>query len=241
MKKVIIILTVVMCLFSINVNAVNLAEMTEIFMKQNKIPYEDDDLSGISTLQNRKNIKNPQLISSAIKNGILVAKNGLVNENATEYTPLTDALIKKYIIDSEYRFITGGYVELERNKKISFNDDTFYVTENTGKKDLNYTDTYTCIVNRDNDAVFVWKTTDIMHPALYRVKLYWAESQELIVTEIYQKQFDLWIRQRVDNFLALDASQVSISEDFILKNLDEYVYVFADDYGEKIVVKGIAE
>lgn len=240
MKKLISLLTVCMCLLSINVNAASLTDMTEKLMDYFKVEVSED-VSGIDKLQNRRNIKNPALISAAINNDIIIAKNGLVNENGTDYTPLTDGLIKRYVNDNNYRFVSGIQVDLLRNKKVKFDENTFFVTENSEEADLNYTDIYTCVVDKNNTALFVWKAGDVVQPALYRVKMYWMEAGELIVTQIYRKEFDLWIKESRDQFYSLDSSQISVSQDFVLQNLDKYLYVFADNYGGNIVVKGISQ
>lgn len=240
MKKLISLLTVCMCLLSINVNAASLTDMTEKLMDYFKVEVSED-VSGIDKLQNRRNIKNPALISAAINNDIIIAKNGLVNENGTDYTPLTDGLIKRYVNDNNYRFVSGIQVDLLRNKNVKFDENTFFVTENSEEADLNYTDIYTCVVDKNNTALFVWKAGDVVQPALYRVKMYWMEAGELIVTQIYRKEFDLWIKESRDQFYSLDSSQISVSQDFVLQNLDKYLYVFADNYGGNIVVKGISQ
>lgn len=242
MKKIISMLTACVCLLSanVNVNAVTLTEMTNKLMNYYKVEV-GEDLSGIEKLQNRRNIQNPALISTAINNDILIAKDGLVNEKGTDYTPLTNGIIKRYINDSNYAFVSGGYVDLTRNKNILFNENTFFVTENLKESDLNYSDIYTCVTDRDNNAIFVWKFVDIIQPSVYRAKLYWAEDGELVVTDIYKREFDLWIKVNSGKFYALDSSDVSISQDFIINNLDRLIYVFADNYGEKIIVKGISD
>ncbi len=240
MKRLISIMTVCICLFVTNVNAASLSDMTKKVMDYHKIEVEND-FSGIDRLQNRRTVKNPVLISTAIKNGVLIAKNGLVNEDGTDYTPLINGLIKRYVNNSSYKFVSGMYVDLTRNKKIVFNDDTFFVTENSTQSDLNYKDLYTCIVNRENTALFVWSSTDIVQPAIYRAKLYWIEGSEMVVTNVYRKEFDLWLKENSGGFYTLDSSGINVSQDFILKNLDKYVYVFADNYGGKITVKGISE
>ena len=124
-----------------------------------------------------------------------------------------------------------------RNKNIVFKNDTVFIT----KTELNYTDIYTCVVNKDNQAVFVWEAVDIRQPSLYKVKMYWIEDDELIVTQVYRKEYDQWIKESRDGFYSFDISQKDVGEKFIMDNLDQYVYVFADDYGDKVVVKGIAK
>lgn len=239
MKKLISILTVFTCLLSIRVNAADFTDMTEKLMDYFKIEVSED-VSGINMLQNRRNIKKPELMSTAIKNGIIIAKNGLVNENGMDYTALTDGLIKRYINNENYKFVSGTRVDLVRNKNVKFDEKTFFVTENFSQSDLNYTDVYTCITDRENNAIFVWKSGDVIQPAIYKVKMYWLEKDELIVTEIYKKEFDLWIKESKERFYSIDSSQISVNQDFILENLDGYVYVFADNYGGKIKVKGIS-
>lgn len=240
MKKIISLLTACVCLLSINVNAANLSEMTEMIMGYYKFEIMED-LSGIEKLQNRRNIQNPALISTAINNGVLIVKNGLINEKGTDYTPLTNGIVKRYINDSNYTFISGGYVDLIRNKNVLFNEDTFFITENLRESDLNYRDKYTCVTDRDNNVIFLWKSTDFIQPSVYRAKLYWAEEGELVVTDMYKRGFDLWIKVNSGNFCSLDSSDIGISQDFIMNNLDKYIYIFADDYGEKIIVKGISD
>jgi len=234
MKKIICIFTVCLCVISTSVSAASLEEMTKKVMDYFKIEVTED-VSGISKLQNRRSISNPELFSAAINNGIVIARNGLVNDKGTDYTPLINGLIKKYINNNNYRFVSGQQVDLLRNKNIVFTKSTVFVTE----AELNYTDIYTCIVNRDNEVVFVWKSNDIKQPELYRVKLYWAEDNELIVTQVYRKEYDQWLKESKDDFYSLDISGVNVSETFIMENLDKYIYVFADGYGDKVVVKGI--
>ena len=234
MKKIICIFTVCLCVISTSVRAASLEEMTKKVMDYFKIEVTED-VSGISKLQNRRSISNPELFSAAINNGIVIARNGLVNDKGTDYTPLINGLIKKYINNNSYRFVSGQQVDLLRNKNIEFTKSTVFVTD----AELNYTDIYTCVANKDNEAVFVWKSTDIKQPELYRVKLYWAEDNELIVTQVYRKEYDQWLKESKDDFYSLYISGVNVSEAFIMENLDKYIYVFADGYGDKVVVKGI--
>lgn len=240
MKKIIGILAVCILLCSVNVSAMNLSEMTEKLMEYHNIELSDD-ISGINKLQNRRNLKNPKLVSTAINNGIIVARKGLVNEEGTDFTPITDGIIKRYINDDNYRFLSGIQADLTRNQGVKFDTSTFFITENSNVSDLNYTDTYTCVVDKDNTALFVWKAGEVVKPAVYKVKLYWIEKDEMIVTEIYKKEFDLWIKESKAQFYTLDCSQIGVTEEFVLNNLDKYVYVFADSYGENIKVKGISQ
>lgn len=228
-----------MCLLSINVNAASLGGMTEKLVAYYKVEVSEDT-SGINRLQNRLSIENPSLISTAINNGIIVARNGLVDEKGTDFTVLTDGLIKRYINDDNYKFVSGKQVNLLRNKNVKFNENTFFVTENSAETDLNYTEIYTCVVDKNNTALFVWKSSDVIQPAVYKVKFYWAEGSEMIVSEIYRKEFDLWLKESAEGFYSLDCSQVGISQSFIMENLDKYLYVYADSYGGNIVVKGIS-
>lgn len=228
-----------MCLLSVNANAASLAEMTEKLMAYYKVEVSEDT-SGINRLQNRLSIENPALISTAINNGIIVARNGLVDEKGTDFTVLTDGLIKRYVNDDNYIFVSGKQVDLLRNKNVKFDENTFFVTENSAKTDLNYTDVYTCVVDKNNTALFVWMSSDVIQPAVYKVKLYWAEGSEMIVSEIYRKEFDLWLKESADGLYSMDCSQMAISQNFIMENLDKYLYVYADSYGGNIVVKGIS-
>ncbi len=236
MKKLICILTVCLCVMNMCVNATSLEKMAIKVMDYFKIEVTGDT-SGILKLQNRRSISNPTLISAAINNDIIVARDGLVNDKGTDYEPLINGLIKKYINDDNHRFVSGTQVDLMRNKNIVFKNDTVFIT----KTELNYTDIYTCVVNKDNQAVFVWEAVDIRQPSLYKVKMYWIEDDELIVTQVYRKEYDQWIKESRDGFYSFDISQKDVGEKFIMDNLDQYVYVFADDYGDKVVVKGIAK
>lgn len=241
MKKLIGILAVWMCVFNLNVSASGLSDITQKLLEYYKIEVTDD-VSGVSRLQNRRNLKNPQLISTAINNGIIVAKNGLVDEHGTDYTPITDGLIKRYINSNQHKFVSGKQVDLLRNQNISFTKDTFFVTPNQRADDLDYKDIYTCVTDRENRALFVWKAGEVIQPAIYRVKLYWLEGGELVVSEIYRKGYDSWIKEsKTETLYTLDASQISVSDNFVMNNLDKYVYVFADNYGGNIIVKGISQ
>ena len=124
---------------------------------------------------------------------------------------------------------------------MKFDKNTFFVTENSSVSDLNFKDVYTCVADKNNTAIFVWKSGEIVNPAVYKVKLYWIEKDEMIVTEVYKKEFDLWIKESKTQFYTLDCSQICVTEEFILNNLDKYVYIFADSYGENITVKGISQ
>ncbi len=238
MKKIISILTVCMLLCSVNVSAMDLTEMTEKLVKYYDVKVTED-VSGISKLQNRRNIKNPKLISAAIKNGIIVARNGLVNETDTDFTPLTDGIIKRYINDDNYIFVAGTVEELE-NKNLIFDKNTFYVTEKGRLSDIKTADICTCVADRDGNILFAWKSVDIVQPALYKVKLYWAEENMMIVTEAHRKEYDLWIDESTGSYIEFDSSQVGISKDFVMQNLDKYIYVFADNYGGNVKVKGVS-
>ena len=236
MKKIICVL--IACIFTFNgyAYASTLSEMTEKVVNYLDIKVIDD-VSAIDKLQNRRSINNPSLISTAINNGILIPTNGLVNEKGTDYTPLVNGLIKRYIKDNNYKFVTGTQVDLIRNKNVLINKNTLNVING----EMNYTDLYTCVVDKNNVALFVWKSTDIKQPSIYKVKLYWLEDKELIVSEFYRKEYDLWLKESKNQLYSLDVSQVNIDNEFVMKNLDKYVYVFCDNYGDNIIVKGISD
>ena len=239
MKKIIALLTLCLCIVTNTAYAKTLVDITKVLLEKNGVEVTED-VSGINRLQNRRSLKNPAIISAAIKSGVIVAKKGIVIEDGTDFTPLTDALVKKYITDNQFKIVSGKQVDLLRNQNIIFNENTFFVTENQSVTDLNYTDVYTCIINRGNKAFYVWKATEVVQPTLYRGKLYWAEDGEIILSTLYRKGFDSWIKEsKIDSLLSLDGSEVGISEDFIMKNLDKEIYIFADNYGGEIKVKGI--
>ncbi len=238
MKKIICILIVCILLLSINVSAMDLTEMTEKLLKYYDVKVTED-VSGISKLQNRRNLKNPGLISAAIKNGIIVSRSGIVNETGTDFTPLTDGIIKRYINDDNYMFVCGTAEEL-KNKNIVFDKDTFYVTEKGRQSDIKTAEICTCVADKDGKALFVWKPGEIVQPALYKVKLYWAEGKQMIVSDIYRKEYDSWINESTGSYIELDSSNIGLSTGFVMQNLDKYIYVFADSYGGNIKVMGIS-
>ena len=225
---------------STSVSAMDFTDMTKKLVKYFNVQVTDD-VSGINKLQNRKNLENPKLVSAAIKNGVIVAKNGLVNESGTDFTPLADGIIKRYISDDNYIFLSGTVKDLKANKSIKINNDTFCITTNGKIDDFSDSDIVTCVADKKGNILFMWKATDITAPALYKVKFYWAESGEIIVTNIYRKEYALWIDETTDSFRTLDGTQVGITKEFVMENLDKYIYVFADNYGGNIRVKGISK
>lgn len=229
-----------MLLCSTSVSAMDFTDMTEKLVKHFDVQVTDD-VSGINKLQNRKNLKNPQLVSAAIKNGVIVAKNGLVNESGTDFTPLTDGIIKRYINDDNYIFLSGTMKDLKANKSIKIDNNTFFITTNGKIADFSDSDIVTCVADKDGKVLFMWKATDITAPALYKVKLYWAEADELIATNVYRKEYGAWIDETKGSFTTFDSSQIGITKDFVMTNLDNYIYIFADNYGENIVIKGISK
>ena len=129
MKKIISIFIVCILLCGVNVSAMSFSDMTKRLVEYYKVDITDD-VSGINKLQNRKNLENPKLISAAIKSGIIVAKDGLVNELGTDFTPLTNGIIKRYINDDNYIFLSGNAAELKANKNIKMYEDAFFITVN---------------------------------------------------------------------------------------------------------------
>lgn len=240
MKKIITVLTFLIFALITNVSASGFMELTETLLKYHNIEATND-LSGISRLQNRRNLKNPEIISAAINGGVMVAKAGIVNEEGNDLSPLTDGLIKRYINDDSCLFVSGKREALIRSHNLAFFSKTVFVTENQSIEDINYNDVYTCITDKANRIMFIWKAGEIVQPSMYKVKLYWLENSELYASEVYRKGYGTWIKESVDGtFAVFDASDVSISENFVLENLDKYVYIFADNYGGKVVVKGIS-
>ena len=239
MKKIITVLMVCMLVGNINVSAVNFTDVTKKLVSHFNVQVTDD-LSGISKLQNRKNLTNPKLISAAIKSGVVVARNGLIDEDGKDFTPLTDGIIKRYINDDNYIFVAGTIDELKK-KNIKLDSSAFYITENGKNTDISSEELCTCVADKNGKVIFAWKSGDVVSPALYKVKLYWAESGEIIVTNIYRKEYALWIDETTDSFRTLDGTQVGITKEFVMENLDKYIYVFADNYGGNIRVKGISK
>ena len=238
MKKIISILTVCMLLCSVNVSAMDFTEMTEKLVEHFDVKVTDD-VSGINKLQNRRNIKNPKLISAAIKSGIIVSRNGLVNETGTDFASLTDGIIKRYINDDNYIFVSGTLDDLKA-KNMVFDKNTFYITEKGRQSDIKTAQICTCVADKDGNVLFAWEAGEVVQPALYKAKLYWAEDGQLIVTELYRKEYSFWINENTGSYIELDCSQVGISKDFVMQNLDKYIYVFADNFDGNIKVKGIS-
>ena len=229
-----------MLLCGVNVNAMDFNDMTKKLMIHYNVGVTDD-VSGINKLQNRKNLKNPKLISAAIKSGIIVAKDGIVNEKGTDFTPLTNGIIKRYINDDNYIFLSGTVEDLKANKNIKIDRDTFCITPNGKLSDISASDVATCVVDKNGKVIFIWKSADVTAPALYKVKFYWAEADELIATNVYRKEYVDWIDESKSTFRTFDISSVGVTKDFVMKNLDKYIYVFADNCGETIKVMGISE
>ena len=240
MKKIISIFIVCMLICSTSVSAMDFTDMTKKLVDYFNVKVTDD-VSGINKLQNRKNIKNPKLISAAIKNGVIVAKSGLVNEVGTDFTPLTDGIIKRYINDDNYIFLSGALEDLKVNKSIKTFKDTFYITKNGKQSDFDSADKVTCVVDKAGRVLFMWKATSITAPVIYKVKLYWAESNKLIATNVYRKEYGAWIDETKGSFTTFNSSKVGLTKDFVMNNLDNTIYIFADSKGENIVIQGISD
>ena len=229
LKRMICIFFTIFALCSQTAYASTLKDALLTAMEKSGIEITDDETYA-DKLQNRRNIVYKNIVSTAIKNGFLVPKNGLINLDGTDFTPLTDAIAKKCLKNDDLRFICGSVTQLEKTEHPVFSDGTFYITENMSREDLNQTDLYTCVINAKNEVLYVWKAGEIKKPCLYRATLYWAEDQKLIVKNLERKAFRFWMPEE-KGFSEIPVKNICIDENFVLYNLDSTVYFLADSYG----------
>lgn len=230
LKRMVCIFFTIFVLLGETAYAGTLKDVLLTVMERQGVEITDDE-TYVNKLQNRNNIVYKNIVSTAIKNGLLVAKNRLVDLDGNDFTPLTDAVSKKCLKDDDLRFVCGTIPELEKTEHPVFFGETFYVTENMSKDDLNQTDLYTCVVNAKNEVLYVWKAGEIKRPCLYRATLYWAEEGKLIVKNLERKAFRFWIAEESGYSEIPVKNNICVDENFILYNLDSTVYFLADSYG----------
>lgn len=240
MKKIICVFCVLLGILCTNVSAATLEDAVRKVTEILDIKAENDT-SYADKLHNRLEIKDKKLANSAIKNKIVICKNNVLNFNGNDFSPLTNGLIYRYVREGYCSVLSGTFEDLERVKKVDFNDETFYITPNFSYSDITKSTIYTCIVGMDNKAKFVWADGKIKQPAIYRAKLYWADENLLVATDLEKRIFGNWFSEGHGGFVEFDATELNVDRNFVLENLDKPVYLFADNYGGKYTVYGIGK
>ena len=240
MKKTICIFCIFLAFFSVDVSASTLGEALKMVMERLEIEASDDT-SYADTLQNRLKITEKSVISTAIKNKLLISKNNVINLDGTDFTPLINGIVYRTAADDRYKIITGTLYTLEKVNHVVFSDETVYVTPELSRDDLNRQDVYTCVVTSDNMAEYVWIASEFIQPSMYRAKLYWADDNIMIVTGLERKAFRFWIAENTVEYTEFDMTNVRVDKQFVLNNLDCTVYIFADYRNGKYITYGIGK
>ena len=240
MKKFICVFCIIFVFFSNLVSAKTLNDAIKMMMETQKIEVKDSTIYA-DRLQNRNEISEKSLISSAIENRVVIAKNNVLNVNGSDFSPVTDAVVRRVVSDIRYGVVSGNLSTLEKANHVHFSDETIYLTPNFSRKDLNSETLYTCVINADNGAEYVWVAGEFRQPSIYRARLYWADENAMVVTKLERKAFRFWMMENTSSYTEFDTNNLKIDRQFILDNLDQTVYIFADYRDGKYIAYGIGK
>lgn len=169
------------------------------------------------------------LVMTAIKAGVLIPKNGVLDLDSEDLSPVINGVTSYAIKNGKYKVVTDVY-----NGTI----DMAAVTDATYKMcELKSNETYTAVIE-NNKCVAVMPMGDIKKPVLYKAKLYIADIGGASFYDVYRYSMGQWIKANLDNRLLI-GEYVGFNLDSELLNgqyLDNTIYLYADsfDYVSKI-------
>ena len=240
MRKFICVFCIIFVFFGNLVSAKTLNDAIKMMMEVQKIEVKDSTIYA-DRLQNRNEISEKALISSAIENRVVIAENNVLNVNGSDFSPVTDAILRRVVSDIRYSVVSGNLETLEKINHVHFSDETIYLTPNFSRKDLDSETLYTCVIDGENRVNYVWIASEFRQPTIYRATLYWADENAMVVTKLERKAFRFWLMENTSSYTEFDTSNLKIDRQFILDNLDKTVYIFADYRDEKYIAYGIGK
>ncbi len=234
MKKLTILLALIMSM-SFTVNGATLEEATSKLAEKLNIKITED-VSSLKYIHNRETIENKNLFASVMSSGWLIPSDHIIKASSTDYSPLINGIISKTISDGGMKILTSNISDMENKSHVSITDNTFFLTENLARKDINYNEEYTYVVDMKNEVKYIWVTGGIKHPVIYKANLFWVEGKTLIVKNLKTRSFMNWVPVNSEEYTEFNLENNVLNEEFILKNIDKEIYVFVDDYGSEIKV-----
>ncbi|MBQ3114537.1 MAG: hypothetical protein IJC06_00220 [Clostridia bacterium] len=223
MKKllfmIILLLAVPLCASAKTVREATL-EVIEVF----NIP-SSDDTAVLYKCKNYRKIdeQDKPLVITALKSGILIPKNGVLDLDSEDLSPVINGVTSYAIKSGNYKVVTEVY-----NGTI----DMAEITENTYKMcELKSKEYYTAVI-QNNKCVAVMPMGDLLRPVLYKAKLYIAEQGGASFYDTYRYSMGQWIKANFDDRLLVgEYSGFTIDHNLLNSEyIDKTMYIYADSF-----------
>ena len=231
MKKTFIL---VLCFLLVTVNAYadNVFETTKKVLDYFNV-QQSENTDILIACKNHAFMDNEErsVFATALKSGLLCTVNGEIDPKSDDLKPIYNGLISYAIKNPEYKIVAGKY-DGYKIDSVLITDNIFYLNE------LNKFDIFNVMVDKQNNAVAVWKADEIKLPTLYKAKIYICGDKNVVLYDVYRYSYNLWIK-------ALDGGKMiestcgntlcGYTEDEINLNfMDSEIFFIGDGYENQI-------
>ncbi len=176
-----------------------------------------------------KKCKNYRLIAeedvapaaTAIGAGLLIPKNGVLNMDSEDLTPVING-ITSYGIKNGYKVVTDVYANGEIDKA-SVTDETLTLTE------LESGTEYTALIKR-NKCVAVMPLGDLKKPVLYKARVFISDGNIISFDNVMRYSLGQWMDAGQNGRLLFGTFDGTTADVINTQYMDKTVYFYADAY-----------
>lgn len=163
------------------------------------------------------------LVMTALKGGVLIPKNGVLNLDSEDLSPLINGVTSYAIKSGKYKVVTEKYNGTIDMAEIT--DDTYKMCE------LKSGEYYTAVIE-NNICVAVMPTGDLIRPVLYKAKLFIADNGGASFYDVYRYSMGQWIKANFDDRLLIgEYSGFNLDCDMLNQQyIDKTMYIYADSF-----------
>ena len=232
MKKLILLCAFVL-FFSISAEAKTVREGTKEVLNHLKIE-ESANTSAIRKCKNYASINEDDvpLAATAIEAGVLIPKNGVLNMDSDDLTPLINGLTS-YGIKTGYKVVTGKFNK-DEIEKTPVTEDTFLLCE------LIKGEEYTALI-RNNKCEIVMPVGEIKKPVLYTGRIFIAQGNVISFDNVQRYSMGMWMDAGLNGRLLFGTPVgFSISDyEINTKYIDKTVFFYADASEDTVKIYGM--
>lgn len=223
MKKI-LLLVILLLAVPLCASAKTVREATEEVINFFNIP-ESQDKSVLFKCKNYRFIDEADkpMVMTALKGGVLIPKNGVLNLDSEDLSPLINGVTSYAIKSGKYKVVTEKY-----NGTV----DMAEITEDTYKMcELKSGEYYTAVIE-SNKCVVVMPMGDLLRPVLYKAKLYIADNGGASFYDVYRYSMGQWIKANFDERLLIgEYSGFTLDCDMLNQQyIDKTMYIYADSF-----------
>lgn len=233
MKKFVLLCACIMCM-TVTVQAKTVRTATEEALEFFKI-QQSENSAAIRKCRNYASIAEDDVLlaQTALDAGILVLKNGVLNMDSEDLTPIINGITSYGIKSGEYKVVTAVYQNGEIDKA-PVTDETFLLSPIASGNE------YTALI-KNNKCAAVFEPGDIKNPVLYKGRLYIADGNDICFDNVQRYSLGKWINVDTKGRLMIGQTVgFSVSADDINANyLDKTVYFYADATDETVKIYGM--